>query len=140
MDTLTNDDTLRYTFRKNERLCSQRLTDSLFGSRQRFVVFPFSITWKICTAEEQIPSSAQILIVAPKKRLRHAVDRNRAKRLIRECYRLKKQPLYDYLDEHHIKLLFSVSYIHTEPLGYHTLERKFDKAILQLIEQISSQI
>ena len=35
----------------------------------------------------------EVLISVPKKRLHHAVDRNRAKRQIREAYRLQKQLL-----------------------------------------------
>lgn len=35
----------------------------------------------------------QVLIAVPKKNLRHAVDRNRMKRLIREAYRLSKHPI-----------------------------------------------
>ena len=38
---------------------------------------------------------AQVLISVPKKRLRHAVDRNRTKRQIREAYRLNKYLLGD---------------------------------------------
>lgn len=37
----------------------------------------------------------QILISVPKKRLHHAVDRNRTKRQIREAYRHHKQLLAD---------------------------------------------
>lgn len=40
-------------------------------------------------------SPVQVLIAVPKKNLRHAVDRNRMKRLIRESYRLSKHPITD---------------------------------------------
>ena len=40
-----------------------------------------------------VEAVSQVLIVAPKRRLRHAVDRNRAKRQMREAYRLQKHIL-----------------------------------------------
>ena len=41
----------------------------------------------------------QVLISVAKRRLRHAVDRNRAKRQIREAYRLNKEILWENLPE-----------------------------------------
>ena len=41
----------------------------------------------------------QILISVPKKRLKHAVDRNRVKRQLREAYRRNKQLLHDGLPQ-----------------------------------------
>lgn len=40
-------------------------------------------------------SPVQLLIAVPKKNLRHAVDRNRMKRLIREAYRVSKHSITD---------------------------------------------
>ena len=37
----------------------------------------------------------QVLIAVPKKNMRHSVDRNRMKRLIREAYRLSKHTIVD---------------------------------------------
>ena len=47
--------------------------------------------------ETETPGSipVQLLIAVPKKNLRHAVTRNRMKRLIREAYRLSKHKLID---------------------------------------------
>lgn len=41
----------------------------------------------------------QMLVSVPKKRFKHAVDRNRVKRQVREAYRHSKQALYDALSE-----------------------------------------
>jgi ribonuclease P protein component len=46
-----------------------------------------------------------VLISVPKKKLRHAVDRNRVKRQIREAYRHCRQPLLNMIPEGQCLLL-----------------------------------
>lgn len=47
----------------------------------------------------------QILVSVPKKRFKHAIDRNRVKRQVREAFRQHKQLLYEALSEHEQLLL-----------------------------------
>ena len=47
----------------------------------------------------------QILISVPKKRFKHAVDRNRVKRQIREAYRQHKQILDGIISEEKLLLI-----------------------------------
>ena len=81
-------------FKKSERVVSQKLIDELFdsGNTHSMVAFPLRVVYM---AKQRTDDSelAQVLISVPKRRLHHAVDRNRAKRLIREAYRLNKQLL-----------------------------------------------
>lgn len=81
-------------FKKSERVVSQKLIDELFdsGNTNSMVAFPLRVVYmaKQLTDDSE---PAQVLISVPKRRLHHAVDRNRAKRLIREAYRLNKQLL-----------------------------------------------
>ena len=58
-------------------------------------VFPLRAIFMIDERNENDSAPVRILISVPKKRFRHAVDRNRMKRLIREAYRLNKQELWD---------------------------------------------
>lgn len=125
-----------YTFSKNERLCSQRLIDTLFEQGHKLSVFPFSVRYLICPADGSITVPAQVLIVAPKRKLHHAVDRNHAKRLMRELYRLNKPDLYQTLAHRH--LLISINYIHHEVLPYHTLEKKYAKLQQKLFTELQS--
>ena len=77
---------MTYTFRKNERLCSQKDIDWLFdGSAHVINARLVRIVWK--TRPVATPAPPQVLISIPKKRFHHAVDRNRMKRLVREAYR-----------------------------------------------------
>ena len=92
--------------KKRERMVSRKLIDTLFGGgcSQSMAAFPLRA---IFTNKERAQEDApvQILISVPKKRFKHAVDRNRVKRQIREAYRQHKQMLYDVLPENQQLLL-----------------------------------
>lgn len=121
-----------FGFSKQERLCSQKLVDALFQSGERLMVFPYSIRWMVA-------NETQVLISAPKRKFRHAVDRNRVKRLTRECYRLHKPELYAMLEQHGVHIAIAITYIHTEILDFRTLQHRFDKILQQLDNQLSQQ-
>jgi ribonuclease P protein component len=84
------------TFRKRERMTSNLLIEALFenGSSQSVSAFPLRAVCQM-TGRRDGHGPAQILISVPKKRFRHAVDRNRVKRQIREAYRRHKQLLWE---------------------------------------------
>lgn len=132
-------------FPKKERLCSQTAIDKLFCQGQRLMVFPFSVRF-IVTPVHNNPESAalsvcstqppiQVLINTSKRKFHHAVDRNRVKRLTRECYRLHKAPLFDYLQQQGLQMTLAINYIHNEILDYQTLFHKFDKLTVILLQQ-----
>ena len=103
------------------------------------MAFPFSISWTLLPAEEtRFPMPAQVLIVAPKRIFHNAVDRNRAKRLMRECYRLIKPELYTFLEERQLKVAISLRYTHNEILSFAVMQRKYAKAMAVLMKDIDA--
>lgn len=85
-----------FTFTKKERICSKLLIDKLFsGGNQSTAVYPLRAVY-MSTEKDDTPVS--VLISVPKRKFRHAVDRNRMKRQIREAYRLNKHILWDKLE------------------------------------------
>jgi len=81
------------SFSKRERICSTRLIDALFGSGScRTAVYPLRAVYRL-TDRQPDGMPVQILISVPKKCFKHAVDRNRVKRQVREAFRRLKQPL-----------------------------------------------
>lgn len=133
---------MRFSFRKDERLCSRRLIDRLYNEGHRLMAFPYSVQWMTVddTDKTTIPSPCQVMIVAPKRRFHHAVDRNRVRRLTRECYRLRKHRLYAFLEERGISVVFSMVYIHNEILTYEQLGHKMDKLLTSLEKEIQATL
>ncbi len=110
-----------------------RRIEMLFEKGGKAMVFPFSIRYLVVPADT-LPATCQTLISVSKRRFRHAVDRNRVKRLMRETFRTRKQQLYVALDNR--QLLLSISYVHTQIYDYGTFDRKMQKAIEVLIEKL----
>ena len=132
-----NSQNIPLTFNKRERLCSEKLIEELFRSGRRMMAFPYSVHW-IIVPKDSLPEGtpAQVLIATSKKKFRHAVDRNRVKRLTRECYRLHKPMLYAYLNEKQLNLVLAINYIHNESFTFEMLMHKFDKLTASLIDSI----
>ena len=94
------------TFRKRERMVSNLLIEALFenGSSQSVSAFPLRAVYQMIDRRDG-HGPAQILISVPKKRFKHAVDRNRVKRQIREAYRHHKQLLWEGMADNQEMLL-----------------------------------
>jgi ribonuclease P protein component len=91
---------------------------------------------------DALPSGipAQALIATSKKKFRHAVDRNRIKRLTRECYRTHKPQIYQFLNSHNVTIVLSLNYVHNEIFDHSTLNHKFDRITDTLIQHISTHL
>lgn len=85
------------TFKKTEHLCSYKGIESLFeGDNFSAAAYPLRIVMK-CVPREDIP--VKMLVSVSKRHFKHAVDRNRAKRQIREAYRNYKEILLKKVEE-----------------------------------------
>ncbi len=120
------------TFRKNERLCGKKSIDELFLNGQTFHAFPFKIIW--LTVIENNGSPARIVISVPKRIFKKAVQRNRAKRLIREVYRKHKTVLYKYLLKNETEINIALIYTGNKILSYKELDKKIIFTLDRLIK------
>lgn len=83
-------------FPKCEHLCLKKDIETLFSAGSRAItIFPLRAVFRVVPREGG--PQVQVLVSVAKHRLRHAVDRNRAKRQLREAYRLNKQLIADVL-------------------------------------------
>ena len=127
----------QYTFKKSERLCSKRYIKYLFAKGEKILVFPFSVYWCVCVNED-IPAPAQVMISVSKRKMKHAVDRNHTKRVIRECYRLHKENLYETLAQKDCKILLSINYLQDKKRKFPSMEQKYMRMLDRLTEAISN--
>ena len=94
------------TFRKRERMVSNLLIEALFDSGRSRSVSAFPLRAVFRTTERREGSApVLVLISVPKKRFRHAVDRNRVKRQIREAYRHHKELLWQQIPDDKMMLV-----------------------------------
>ena len=85
----------KQSFPKQERIVSQKLIDELFTSGQSHSLTAFPLRAVFLPGAAQL----QLLLSVPKRRFKHAVDRNRVKRQLREAFRKNKQLLADVLPD-----------------------------------------
>ena len=81
----------KVTFKKAEHLCSHKDIENLFdGNNFSAAVYPLRIVLRIVPREKV---AVKMLVSVSKRHFKHAVDRNRVKRQVREAYRVHKQIL-----------------------------------------------
>lgn len=117
------------SFPKSEKLCGKLVVDQLYKLGNRFVAWPLRVSYIIS------PDNAnRILIWAPKSLFRHAVDRNRLRRQMREAYRLNKEILFHSEVKYHI----AINYIDKSMQDFHVISKAMKKALKKL-DQLSNE-
>lgn len=121
----------RHTFKKAERLCSKKHIETLFAGGSRAIsAYPLRVVFR----ETEKGQPTKLLISVSKRHFKHAVDRNRTKRLIREAYRLNKQILLDSPFMHDRCLDLAFIWLSDELYDFPTVESRV-KNLLQRISE-----
>src|SRR5680860_1391084 len=91
----TIEDVTKFSFKKEERLCSKKIIDKLFSEGDSFLSFPLKVVFMQTSLSVKYPVQAAFTV--GKRNFKSAVQRNLIKRKIRETYRLNKFQLYHCL-------------------------------------------
>ena len=84
---------------KEERLHSKKLIEQLFSNTgsKALTAFPVRAVFLTIEREAQVMPPVMMMVSVSKRHFKHAVDRNRVKRQLREAYRLNRHLLTDHL-------------------------------------------
>lgn len=149
----------QFTLPKSERLYLRESIGELFANGKSFSVFPYRVVYLVSpslpaegdtSAEGEAqpvirPSQHEgdprqgrcaIMAVAPKKRFKHAVDRNHVKRLTREAYRLQKLPLIEALEQRQLRLEVAFIYTDNKFISFDETHRLIGRAIQRIIKAL----
>lgn len=92
---------------------------SLYRDGNKFTCWPVRVTWLAAEGE------SKVLIWAPKSLFKHAVDRNRLRRQMREAWRLNN-------DSVKTGYRIAVNYIDKQMQPYAVIEKSIRKAVRKL--------
>lgn len=108
----------------------------MFGGGARSLsVFPLRVVYM--PTEEGTSAPVAVMISVSKRRFKRAVDRNRVKRLIREAYRLNKQPLVDNMTAQKRRLAMAFIYLSNELPDFKTVEARMKVALARVNERMT---
>lgn len=110
--------------------------DDLFESGKKVHSFPFLAIYSFQSLPDNVPF--QVTVSVPRRAFRKAHDRNRVKRLMRECIRKNKELLESVLIQQDEQLALFLIYRHHEEPDYTRLMQKTRKLFLTLNESIQA--
>ena len=127
---------IKYTFKKEERITKKKDIKLLFNDGQSFVVYPLYIVFiqKYPLVNNE---ACSVLINVSKKRFKHATDRNRIKRWMREAYRLNKKELVQSLEGKDFQLLVGFVYTGKKLYNYSFVELAMRQVLVELREKLT---
>ena len=124
-----------FSYHSKEKLKSRKLMDQLFTVGKSVSVFPVKAIYN--EVDILIDYPVKIGVGVSSRNFKKAVDRNRIKRLLREAYRLNKQPLLDFSTVNNKKIIVFFLFVDKTLPDFETLQNKIPLVIDKLIKQLN---
>lgn len=121
-------------FGKEYKLCNKQQIDALFASGRSQKQYPLVAKYDV--QDLNSPAPFQIVIAAPKRTFKTAIQRNRIKRICREAVRKNKLELESYLKEQNRQLGIFLLYTGKEELISNKLEQKTAALFQKIIDDL----
>ena len=126
---------MRFFFRKHEKLTSEKDIELLFKSGKSSFIYPLKVIYITNSTQ---PLECKVLMTAPKRYLKKAVDRNLVKRRLREAYRVNSINLKNLLVEKNISATIAFVYVSSKIINYIDIEAIMIKQIAKIISIIEN--
>lgn len=124
----------RFTLSKEERICSKKLINELFtGNGRSMTAFPLRVVFMKRTVGDDQPRAA-MLVSVPKRYFKHAVDRNRVKRQVREAFRRNKSIITQNLTDDHEAVAMAFVWLTDEKFPSSEVENRMVRLLTRISE------
>lgn len=124
----------RFTLSKEERICSKKLINELFtGNGRSMTAFPLRVVFMKRTIVDDQPRAA-MLVSVPKRYFKHAVDRNRVKRQVREAFRRHKSMITQNLTDDHESVAIAFVWLTNEKYPSSEVENRMVRLLTRISE------
>ena len=124
----------RFTLSKEERICSKKLINELFtGNGRSMTAFPLRVVFMKRTIVDDQPRAA-MLVSVPKRYFKHAVDRNRVKRQVREAFRRHKSMITQNLTDDHESVAMAFVWLTNEKCPASEVENRMVRLLTRISE------
>jgi ribonuclease P protein component len=124
----------RFTLSKEERICSKKLINELFtGNGRSMTAFPLRVVFMKRTIVDDQPRAA-MLVSVPKRYFKHAVDRNRVKRQVREAFRRNKSIITQNLTDDHEAVAMAFVWLTDEKFPSSEVENRMVRLLTRISE------
>lgn len=134
----------KFGLNKADKLCSPTAIDLLFsrgadnineGKLSSAMAYPLRAVWRAGHGRTA-GSPVQFLISIPKKRIRHAVDRVKMRRRVREAYRLNRHNLTDNLT---VPVDLAFIYVANDMKDYKSIENSVCRILQKIYNETHTE-
>ncbi len=129
----------RFTFNKQEKLKSRKQIDLLFKSGKTVYAHPCKLWFETSGKKDDFRKSAILTgVTASSKNFKHAVDRNRIKRMLREAFRLNALLLKAHCNTNKVYLNLFFVYTAKTVLTYSEIEKGVTNCLQKLQQHLET--
>ena len=121
-----------FSFPRAEHLKSKKLIEQLFEGGSKFKAQPLVVRYLEVALPEAVPCQAMVSV--SKRAFKRAVDRNRIKRLMRESWRLQKQPVLHALEAQQKQAAVVFIFVGKEMPTFEEMQ----KSMVTVVEQLTN--
>ena len=119
---------------KQYKLCSQKLIESIFETKQSVKSYPFIAHYKAFELPAKVPF--QLVHSVPKRNFKRAHDRNKIKRQMREIIRKNKASIENILLNSNQQFGLFILFTAKEEFEFEL----FSKKLIQLLEKLTLKL